>query len=363
MKPSSLYRILFCSSLALLSLSACGPQEKPTELVQLEELRKAEESAAINGSAPEAYRECTDLTNKAIDAWQGGEQSKAKLYAALGQRQYATARSKASLADADKRQEAAQKEIDSLKKQMETLRAQQEGLEKNIATMKETISNSDLSNVEHRIQIAMMERDKAASVEAPLTQKATFDAAEKKLKEAGENNALGKRKEASAAAEESRLMFQKAYEDAKPEFDKKQVDAAFLERQKVVVSKAQSIVGQSCVFTDMRNTVIVLAAAFDKNKSELLPVKRDALKRIADLIKENPNATITIEGHTQKSTSNDYDVSQRRCDSARNFLISQGIDRNAIMTTAKGKEIQRYDEKKKANRPLNDRLEIIITLP
>lgn len=363
MKHSSFYHVLFCSALALISLSACGPQEKPAELVQLEELRNSEESAHINGAAPEAYKTCTDLTNKAIDAWQDGEQSQAKLYAALGQRQYATARARAALSDAAARKDNAQKEIDSIKLQMETLKAKQDGLEKSIELMKTNISNSDMANVEHRIQVAMTEREKAAGIDAADTQKDTFAAAEAKLKEAGEKNAMGQREAASAAAEEARLLYVKAYELAKPEFDKKQLAAKSAERQKAVFTQAQSIVGPSYVFTDMKNTVIVLASAFEKNKAEILPIKQDALRRIAELIKAYPDATVIIEGYVQKSTSNYFEVSQRRCDATRDFLISQGIDYKTMMTTAKGKENLRYDEKKKENRPMNDRVEIIISLP
>ncbi|MBQ9817016.1 MAG: OmpA family protein [Proteobacteria bacterium] len=363
MKRNPIYHLVLCSALAALSMTACGPQEKPAELVQLETLRSSEESAQINGAAPDAYKVCTDLTNKAISAWQDNEMTKAKTYAALGQRQYATAKAKASMNDAANRKAAAEKEIQELKLQTETLQAKQDGLEKSIALMKANISDSDTANVEHRIQVAITEREKAVGVEAPLTQKDTFEAAEAKLKEAGEKSASGQRETAGALAEEARLLFAKAYEQAKPAFDKKQLSAQSAERQKAIFTEAQSIVGPSYVFTDIRSTVIVLAAAFEKNKTDILPVKLDALRRIAELIKKYPDATVIIEGHVQKSTKNYFEVSQRRCDAARDYLISQGVEYKRMMTTAKGKETQRYDEKNKADRPLNDRVEIIIALP
>lgn len=354
--------VLICSA-SFAGFTACGPQEKPAELVQLEELRASEESADINGAAPEAYKACTDLTNQAVSAWQDGEQSMAKTYAALAQRQYATARAQAKMNEAKARKEAAEKEYDAIKLQMETLKAKQDGLDKSIALMKENISNSDMANVEHRIQVAMTEREKAAGVEAALSQKATFEAAEAKLKEAGEKNARGQREEASACAEEARLMFVKAYELAKPEFDRKQQSAAAAERQKALFSEAQGIVGADNVKTDMRNTVIILPGSFEKDKSEILPVKLDALRRIAELAKKYPEATVTVEGHVQKATKNYFEVSQRRCDTVRDFLMSQGVEYKRLITTAKGKEKLRYDEKNKTNRQLNDRVEVILTLP
>ena len=365
MKRTPVVLFVFCVMACLTSLTGCGPQEKPAELIQLEELRNSDESASINSTAPEAFKVCTDLTNKAVDAWQDGEQIQAKTYAALGQRQYATARAQASLKEAQARKAKAEDEIKSLNLQMETLTAKQDGLEKSIALMKANISNSDMANVEHRIQIAMTEREKAVGVEAPLTQKETFDAGEAKLKEAGEKNAHGQREAASAAAEEARLLFIKAHELAKPDFDKKQLAAQSAERQKALFTEAQGIVGPDYVFTDMKSTVIVLASAFEINKTEILPVKIDALRRIAELAKKYPDASITIEGFAQTRTKRgkEFEVSQRRCDTTRDYLISQGIEYKRIMTTAKGKEAPRFDEKQKANRPLNDRVEIILSLP
>lgn len=353
--------IAFCSCMAAMSMG-CGPQEKPAELVQLEELRNSDESAGINVAAPEAYKACTELTDKAIDAWQDGEQAKARTYAALGQRQYATAQAQAKMRNAQKRQEKAESEIQDLTLKMETLKAKQAGLEKSIDLMKTNIANSDLANVENRIQMAMTEREKAVGVEAPLTQKASFDSAEAKLKTAGELSARGQREEAGAAAEEARQLFVQAYEAAKPAFDQKQAAAQSAERQKALFNEAQSIVGPEYVVTDMRSVVIILASAFEKNKTEILPVKLDALRRVAELAKKYPDAAIAIDGYVQKSTSNAFEVSQRRCDATRDYLISQGVDYKRIMTTGKGKENLRYDEKQRTNRAKNDRVEISITL-
>ena len=352
---------IFSITLSAMAMG-CGPQEKPAELTQLEELRGSEESAAINTVAPEAYKTCTDLTNRAIDAWQDGEQAQARTYAALGQRQYATAQAQAKLRDAQKREEAALKEARELSMQMETLQAKHDGLQKSIDLMKANIVSSSMAGVETRIQAAMTEREKAAGVEAALTQKEAFDAAEAKLREADELRAKGEREQAGNAADEARLLYAKAYELAKPAFDKKQLSAQFAERQKALFTEAQGIVGPDYVFTDMRSVVIVLAAAFEKKGTTILPVKLDALKRIGELANKYSDAVVAIEGYTQKGTSNAFEVSQRRCDAARDYLISQGVDYKRIITTGKGKENLRYDEKRRDNRAKNDRVEISLTL-
>lgn len=341
----------------------CGPQPKPETLTQLEALRQSSESATINTAAPEAYSRCTELTNKAVDAWQDGEQAQAKMYAALGQRQYATARALSMMKDAETREAAAESEIKLLKSQMATLDERRNGLETRIDLMKAQIASADVANVENRIQVAMTERERAVGVDAPTHQKEAFDAAEQKLGEANSFSAAGQRDEAAKCADEARLLYAKAYELAKPEYDRKVQSAQSAERQKALFTEAQAIVGPDYVFTDMKSTVIVIAGAFESGKSTILPVKQDALRRVAELAQKYSDATVIIEGYTQTRTKNHYEVSQRRVDAARDFLVSRGVDYKRMMTTAKGKESPRYDEKKKENRALNDRVEISLTLP
>ena len=90
--------------------------------------------------------------------------------------------------------------------------------------------------------------------------------------------------------------------------------------------------------------------------------KEELNRRVAELIKKYPDAAVAIEGYTQRSTRNDFEVSQRRCDATRDYLISQGVDYKRLMTTGKGTESPRYDEKQRSNRAKNDRVEISITL-
>lgn len=344
-------------------LAACGPQPKPEELVQLELLRSSEESAEINQLAPDAYRQSTILTQRAVSSWQEGKQSDAKFYASLGQRQYTTARSQASLNEALQRKQSAEAEIQSLEKEIETLSAKKEGLVASVQALKSEIAEKDFSNVEHRIQLAIAERKRAVDVEAELYQAKAFAEADAKLKQASESNAYGRREEASVAAGEAQLLFAKAYELAKPEFEQKVQAARNVERQKSLYEEAGKLLGPSSVKSDMRSTILILSGAFEMNQVQFLGVKLDQLRRIAELAKKYEDATILIEGFAQSRTRNYYEVSQLRADVARDHLVAQGVERKRIMTTAKGKESPRFSERSRSERGLNDRVEIILTLP
>ena len=355
----------FMAGLMALMVSGCGPQPKPEELLQLEELRASEESAQINQIAPEAYRRCTELTDKAVSAWQDDELSTAKTYASLGQRQYATAKAESKRREALARRDAAKAEHEKLTLQMETLRVKQQGLETNIAQIKANIALADNANAEYRIQIARTEQEKARGVEADITEasKSVFAEANKKLNEAGNANAYGKREEASSLADEAALLFAKAYQLAKPEFDKRQATVLLDQARKAIYEEAKAILGPTYVIsTDMKATIMVFAAAFDKDKYDIVSGKQIAFDRVIALIAKYPTAQITIEGYVQKNTKQYFEVSTRRAEAVRDYLIARGVDYKRIIASGKGKDMLRYDERKKDNRPMNDRVEIIIAL-
>ena len=62
---------------------------------------------------------------------------------------------------------------------------------------------------------------------------------------------------------------------------------------------------------------------FDTDKSNIKPKYHVELKKLADFLKEFPNATGVIEGHTDSDGDKAYNMklSQRRADSVRNYII------------------------------------------
>jgi len=70
---------------------------------------------------------------------------------------------------------------------------------------------------------------------------------------------------------------------------------------------------------------------FTFDSADLQP--SEILQKVATLLKRNPKATFTVEGYTDSIGSEDYnlDLSQRRADSVKGFLVSQmGIDPRQI---------------------------------
>jgi len=99
------------------------------------------------------------------------------------------------------------------------------------------------------------------------------------------------------------------------------------EKEEVVVYKAPDVVMQEDIYF-----------AFDK--STLTPAAQDNLLRKAEWLRENPDATVTIEGHCDDRGTNEYNLAlgDRRAESAKAFLVDLGIDPMRLTTISYGEE-------------------------
>ena len=97
--------------------------------------------------------------------------------------------------------------------------------------------------------------------------------------------------------------------------------------EEAVVYKAPSVVMQEDIY-------------FDFDKSTLTPAAQDNLLRKAEWLRENPDATVTIEGHCDERGTNEYNLAlgDRRAESVRVFLLDLGIDNSRLNTISYGEE-------------------------
>jgi len=95
----------------------------------------------------------------------------------------------------------------------------------------------------------------------------------------------------------------------------------------VVVSKVPDAVMQEDIY-------------FEFDKSTLTPAAQDNLLRKAEWLRENPDATVTIEGNCDERGTNEYNLAlgDRRAESAKAFLGDLGIDPGRMTTISYGEE-------------------------
>jgi len=79
---------------------------------------------------------------------------------------------------------------------------------------------------------------------------------------------------------------------------------------------------------------------FDTDSAAIDSVARDTLTRQAAWLAANPAVTVTIEGHADERGTRDYNLAlgARRAQSARDFLLTQGVPASRLRTVSYGKE-------------------------
>ena len=114
-----------------------------------------------------------------------------------------------------------------------------------------------------------------------------------------------------------------------------------------------------------RGMVITLSGSvlFASGKSELLPAAQAKLNDVANaLSKQDPDSKIVVEGHTdsQGPASFNQDLSQKRAESVRGYLISHGIASDRITAQGFGPQRPVADNATAEGRADNRRVEIVV---
>jgi outer membrane protein OmpA-like peptidoglycan-associated protein len=146
-----------------------------------------------------------------------------------------------------------------------------------------------------------------------------------------------------------------------------------LEREKRAREEAEKKAAQAmadlqkiaAVKQESRGMVITLSGGvlFASNESTLLPAAILKLNEVADaLIKGNPDANITVEGHTDSQGQRQYnmDLAQKRADAVRDQIVARGVAADRIKTVGVGPDRPIADNKSPEGRANNRRVEIIV---
>ncbi len=79
---------------------------------------------------------------------------------------------------------------------------------------------------------------------------------------------------------------------------------------------------------------------FEFDSSALLSMAQDVLKRKAQWLRDNPGASVVVEGHCDERGTNEYNLAlgDRRSNSAKSFLADLGISVSRLKTISYGEE-------------------------
>jgi len=102
---------------------------------------------------------------------------------------------------------------------------------------------------------------------------------------------------------------------------------------------------------------------FDTDKATIKPASYKQLNEIADLLKEKKGMEIEIAGHTDNtgSEAHNKELSQRRADAIRNYLIKKGANPDHITAVGYGAEQPIAPNTTPEGRAKNRRIEVRVT--
>lgn len=107
-------------------------------------------------------------------------------------------------------------------------------------------------------------------------------------------------------------------------------------------------------------TKIASKIFFETGSDKLKSNSKTQLDDLADILKKYPEAKLSIEGHTDNTGNPEKNVtlSQKRCESVKNYLISKGIDESRLKATGYGDTRPIADNKTAEGRAKNRRVEL-----
>lgn len=102
---------------------------------------------------------------------------------------------------------------------------------------------------------------------------------------------------------------------------------------------------------------------FDYDESTLTDDTREKLSRNADLLKSQPQFSVTIEGHADSRGTNEYNLAlgERRANAVKDYLGSLGVGGERLRTISYGEERPVCTEEAESCWSQNRRVHMIIT--
>ena len=102
---------------------------------------------------------------------------------------------------------------------------------------------------------------------------------------------------------------------------------------------------------------------FGFDQADLGTSAQQSLNKLTDVLKRYPDTNIQIIGHTDDKGTNNYNqrLSERRATSVANYLRSNGISSNRVVTKGMGESDPKVTNSSDDNRAENRRVEFVIT--
>jgi outer membrane protein OmpA-like peptidoglycan-associated protein len=114
------------------------------------------------------------------------------------------------------------------------------------------------------------------------------------------------------------------------------------------------------VVTSKEGLTSLVDVNFLLNDASIQPNLLPLLNEIVAMLKANPGSSLVLEGHTDATGEDEFNqlLSQKRTESLRKYLITQGIDPNRVQTGSFGESKPKFLNTTPKGRALNRRVEV-----
>jgi len=257
---------------------------------------------------------------------------------------------------AEQRRIALAREQDALgRAEAEVVRRRQAELEaQSAAVARSAAEEARLAAEQARAQADRNSQAALAQQAAALQAKSEADAA-RSAAEATQMAAETARQQAEAARLDAEARASQAQTIAvQSEQEKAELRARLREQLNVILETRETARGLIVNLSDV---------LFDTASSNLKPGAREKLARVSGILVSHPGLRLEVEGHTDSVGTADYNqqLSERRAQSVRSYLVEQRIAPAAVATAGLGESQPVATNDTATGRQQNRRVEIIVS--
>jgi outer membrane protein OmpA-like peptidoglycan-associated protein len=142
---------------------------------------------------------------------------------------------------------------------------------------------------------------------------------------------------------------------------------ARLDAEKRAKEALENLAKMASIKEESRGLVITLSGAvlFPSGEAALLPAAMASLDNVVTALKSTPDRNITIEGHTDSVGTHAFnmDLSLRRAQSVRDYLVSRGLPSEIVRAQGVGPDRPIATNSTPDGRANNRRVEIVVSPP
>ncbi len=198
-------------------------------------------------------------------------------------------------------------------------------------------------------------RAQAETAKAEALQAAQEAARQKQEAEQAKAEALAQQQALAAEADKARQAAAQSDQlRQQAEKEKQELRARLLQQLNTVLATRDSARGLIANMSDV---------LFKSGSFELLAGARERLAKVSGIVLAYPSLRLSVEGHTDSVGSDDYNqqLSERRAEAVRDYMVQQGIASDAVSASGFGKTAPVATNDTPEGRQQNRRVELVLS--